>query len=121
MVNRKLIKVCGLRDDENIRQVAALGVDWIGMIFWDHSPRNVTMIPTHAGIIPDRGNLPTAPSEGNLPPAPSEGRGSCCIHEKVMCCLLVVCKAIMHFVSDSLWHYVCNIPRINGLVYICLY
>ena len=76
MVNRKLIKVCGLRDDENIRQVAALGVDWIGMIFWDHSPRNVTMIPTHAGIIPDRGNLPPAPSEGNLPPAPSEGRGS---------------------------------------------
>ena len=76
MVNRKLIKVCGLRDDENIRQVAALGVDWIGMIFWDRSPRNVTMIPTHAGIIPDRGNLPPAPSEGDLTPAPSEGRGS---------------------------------------------
>jgi phosphoribosylanthranilate isomerase len=43
-----------MRDGENIRQVAALGVDWIGMIFWEHSPRNVTMIPTHAGIIPDR-------------------------------------------------------------------
>jgi len=46
------------------------------MIFWDRSPRNVTMIPTHAGIIPDRGSLPLAPSEGDLPPAPSEGRGS---------------------------------------------
>ena len=26
------------------------------MIFWGKSPRNVTMIPTHAGIIPDRAN-----------------------------------------------------------------
>ena len=52
-----IIKVCGMRDGENIRQVAELGVDWIGMIFWDKSPRNVTMIPTHAGIIPDRGSL----------------------------------------------------------------
>ncbi len=52
-----IIKVCGMRDGENIRQVAALGVDWIGMIFWEKSPRNVTMIPTHAGIIPDRSSL----------------------------------------------------------------
>ena len=43
-----------MRDGENIRQVSALGVNWIGMIFWEQSPRNVTMIPTHAGIIPDR-------------------------------------------------------------------
>lgn len=40
-----LIKVCGMRDGENIRQVAALGVDWIGMIFWPKSPRNVTANP----------------------------------------------------------------------------
>ena len=44
-----------MREGENIRQVAELGVNWIGMIFWDKSPRNVTMIPTYAGIIPDRG------------------------------------------------------------------
>ena len=63
-----IIKVCGMRDGENIRQVAALGVDWIGMIFWEQSPRNVTMIPTHAGIIPDKGSLPTqAEQEGALP------------------------------------------------------
>ena len=43
-----------MRDGDNIRQVAALGVDWIGMIFWEKSPRHVTMLPTHAGIIPDR-------------------------------------------------------------------
>lgn len=51
---RPIIKVCGMRDGENIRQVAALGVDWIGMIFWPKSPRNVTMIPSYAGILPDR-------------------------------------------------------------------
>lgn len=46
-----------MRDGENIRQVAELGVNWIGMIFWEKSPRNVTMVPTHAGIIPDRSPL----------------------------------------------------------------
>ena len=48
------IKVCGMRDGENIRQVSKLGIDYIGFIFWDRSPRNVTMVPTQAGIIPDR-------------------------------------------------------------------
>jgi len=52
-----IIKVCGMRDGENIRAVSELGVDWIGMIFWEKSPRNVTMIPTNAGIIPDRAGL----------------------------------------------------------------
>ena len=54
-MDKVTVKVCGMRDDENIREVVALGVDWIGMIFWAKSPRNVTMIPTYAGIIPDRG------------------------------------------------------------------
>ena len=44
-----------MRDGENIRQVASLGIDWIGMVFDNDSPRNVTMIPTYAGIIPDKG------------------------------------------------------------------
>jgi phosphoribosylanthranilate isomerase len=65
-MNYALIKVCGMRDGENIRQVAELGVDWIGMIFWEKSPRNVTMIPTHAGIIPDRGSL--SPLTSHLSP-----------------------------------------------------
>ncbi len=51
------IKVCGMRDGANIAEVAALGVEYIGMIFWSGSPRNVTMIPTNAGIIPDRASL----------------------------------------------------------------
>lgn len=54
---RPLVKVCGMRDGENILQVNALGVEWIGMIFWKESPRHVTMIPTHAGIMPDRPNM----------------------------------------------------------------
>ena len=51
-----------MRDGNNIRQVAELGVDWIGLIFWQKSPRLVTMIPTHAGIIPDR-----APAVSHFP------------------------------------------------------
>ncbi len=63
------IKVCGMRDVENIRQVAALGVDYIGMIFWDQSPRYVAMIPTHAGIIPDRAD--SSPLTPDLSPLTS--------------------------------------------------
>lgn len=36
-----LIKVCGMREPENIRAVASLGVDMIGMIFYPKSPRYV--------------------------------------------------------------------------------
>ncbi|RIV18269.1 phosphoribosylanthranilate isomerase [Fibrisoma montanum] len=35
------IKVCGLRDAENIKEIAALGPDFIGFIFYDQSPRFV--------------------------------------------------------------------------------
>ena len=35
-----IIKVCGMRDPDNIRQVDALsGVDWMGFIFWQKSKR----------------------------------------------------------------------------------
>ncbi len=36
-----IIKVCGLRDVNNIRQVEELGVDWMGFIFHSDSPRDV--------------------------------------------------------------------------------
>lgn len=42
-----IIKVCGMRDADNIRDVEALGVDWIGMIFWPHSSRYVNQPPTY--------------------------------------------------------------------------
>ena len=55
-MEKMIIKVCGMRNAENIRQVVELGVDWIGMIFWAKSPRNVMMVPNNTGIIPDRGS-----------------------------------------------------------------
>lgn len=48
-----IIKVCGLRDARNIQEVAALGVDMLGFIFWPQSPRYVQMVSSQAGIIPD--------------------------------------------------------------------
>ena len=36
-----LIKVCGMRDPENIRQVAGTGIDWMGFIFYARSARSI--------------------------------------------------------------------------------
>ena len=47
------VKVCGMRDAENIREVSSLGVDMLGFIFYPKSPRYVQMISSKAGIIPD--------------------------------------------------------------------
>ena len=57
MNNDMIIKVCGMRDAENIRQVAALGIDWMGFIFYPKSPRYVRQISSNAGIIPDYSSL----------------------------------------------------------------
>lgn len=48
-----LMKVCGMREAENIREVTALNVDMMGFVFWPESPRYVQMISAQAGIIPD--------------------------------------------------------------------
>ena len=42
-----IIKVCGMRDAQNIRDVESLGVDWIGMIFWPKSKRYVAEVPSY--------------------------------------------------------------------------
>ena len=42
-----LIKVCGMRDAENICQTEALGVDYMGFIFWPHSRRYVAERPVY--------------------------------------------------------------------------
>lgn len=34
-----IIKVCGMRNLENICQVAEIGIDWMGFILYDQSPR----------------------------------------------------------------------------------
>lgn len=42
-----IIKVCGMRDAENIRDVEALGIDWLGLIFWSKSGRYVSERPDY--------------------------------------------------------------------------
>ncbi|MEL6657946.1 MAG: phosphoribosylanthranilate isomerase [Bacteroidota bacterium] len=40
-----IIKTCGLRQNENIQAISQLGVDWIGLIFYEKSPRYVGLNP----------------------------------------------------------------------------
>lgn len=40
-----IIKVCGMRDADNIRAIDDLGVDWLGFIFYPKSPRYVDNVP----------------------------------------------------------------------------
>lgn len=42
-----------MREPENIRAVKELGIDLMGLIFWPKSPRYVSSIPIHAGIVPN--------------------------------------------------------------------
>jgi phosphoribosylanthranilate isomerase len=42
-----MIKVCGMRDAENIRKVEALGIDLMGFIFWLKSSRYVSERPAY--------------------------------------------------------------------------
>lgn len=41
-MKKLLVKVCGMRSPENIREIAALPVDWMGFIFYPNSPRFVS-------------------------------------------------------------------------------
>ena len=51
-----------MRDVDNIRDISALGVDMIGLIFYPPSPRYVQQFSSGAGIIPDY-----APDMGKTP------------------------------------------------------
>lgn len=51
-----------MRDADNIRDISALGVDMIGLIFYPPSPRYVQQFSSGAGIIPDY-----APDMGKTP------------------------------------------------------
>ena len=42
-----ITKVCGMRDPENIRSAEKLDIQWIGFIFWDKSPRYVSVRPPY--------------------------------------------------------------------------
>ena len=40
-----IVKVCGMREAENIRQVEQTGADWMGFIDYEGSPRYVADVP----------------------------------------------------------------------------
>lgn len=42
-----MIKLCGMRDADNIREVEALGIDLMGFIFWPKSSRYVSERPAY--------------------------------------------------------------------------
>ena len=42
-----MIKVCGMREADNIREVEALGIDMMGFIFWPKSSRYVSQRPDY--------------------------------------------------------------------------
>lgn len=42
-----IIKVCGMRDAENIREVESVGIDMMGFICWEGSPRFVGEVPAY--------------------------------------------------------------------------
>ena len=44
---KKLLKVCGMTQGDNIRQVDALGIDLMGFIFYEKSPRCVHEVPDY--------------------------------------------------------------------------
>ena len=41
------VKVCGMREPDNIRAVEQLGADWLGFIFWPRSSRYVSERPSY--------------------------------------------------------------------------
>ncbi len=43
----KLVKVCGMRETANIREVEQAGADWMGFIFYPESPRFVREVPDY--------------------------------------------------------------------------
>ena len=46
MVNGKIIKVCGMREAENIQEIESLqDIDMLGFIFYPKSPRYIYELP----------------------------------------------------------------------------
>ena len=51
MINGKIIKVCGMREAENIQDVEAIeGMDMMGFIFYPKSPRCVYELPAYLPV-----------------------------------------------------------------------
>jgi phosphoribosylanthranilate isomerase len=42
-----IVKVCGMRDGDNIREVEQLSIDWMGFLFYPKSSRYVSEVPAY--------------------------------------------------------------------------
>ena len=42
-----IIKICGMREADNIREIEEIGPDLMGFIFWEGTKRNVSSIPDY--------------------------------------------------------------------------
>lgn len=45
-----IVKVCGMREPDNIRAVEQAGADWMGFIFFPRSPRYVDAVPAYLPV-----------------------------------------------------------------------
>ncbi|WP_081832079.1 phosphoribosylanthranilate isomerase [Prevotella sp. P6B1] len=54
MKNPFLVKICGMREADNIREVERLGIDMMGFIFWPKSSRYVSEKPAYLPIYCNR-------------------------------------------------------------------
>lgn len=64
-----IVKVCGMRNADNIREIIHAGADMIGLVFYPKSPRCVQMVNSRSGLIPDRveQDMDDALSEASAP------------------------------------------------------
>ena len=53
MTKNLLIKVCGMRQPDNIRAVSQLPIQYMGFIFYPKSSRYVGMTSSGTGLLPD--------------------------------------------------------------------
>lgn len=68
-----IIKVCGMREAENIREVAGLPVNWIGLIFYERSPRFAGWSPAgRLSAVADVAGRPPVKKAGVFVNAPVE-------------------------------------------------
>jgi len=71
---KKLVKICGMTEGENIRAVEALGADFLGFIFYEKSPRCARTIPNYLPVKAARvGVFVDAPFEEILAKAETYG------------------------------------------------
>lgn len=52
-----IIKVCGMREADNIRAVEQTGADWIGFVFYNRSPRFVSSLPAYLPSLQKRAGV----------------------------------------------------------------